>query len=227
MIGPENKSALGKKRIGLFGGTFNPIHSGHLKAAAVVFRTCALDEILFIPSFFPPHKESESVVSAEHRLRMVKLAVEGNSNFFVSDIEIKDRGKSYSILTLNKLRRIYPHALFFFILGIDAFLDIETWKDYRRVLDLCSFVVISRPGYHLSEAGKVLGKKYRDRIQELQKTNTIGGAQNDCHKIFILPFEALDVSSTEIRERLKKGLSIKGKVPPSVNEYIMRNKLYQ
>ena len=227
MTGFIDRGDRGKEHIGLFGGTFNPIHSGHLEAALVVQRTCALDKVLFVPSFIPPHKESGSIVSAAHRLNMVALAIEGFPGFIASAVEIEARGKSYSILTLQKIKTIYPKALFYFILGIDGFQEIETWKEYRRVLDQCSFIVISRPGYRLEEARKVLGEKYRDRILDISETETIRTNQNEMLKIYLLPFDALDVSSTAIRERLGKGLSIQGMVPTQVNEYINQNKLYR
>lgn len=227
MSGLIDKGDRRKERIGLFGGTFNPIHSGHLKAASVVQIKCALDKVLFIPSFIPPHKESGSVVSAAHRLNMVGLAIDGYPDFIASAIEIEAKGKSYSILTLQKIRTIYPEALFYFILGIDGFQEIGTWKEYRSVLDQCSFIVISRPGYRLEEARIVLGEKYRNRFLDISETEMVRTNQNDKLKIYLLPFDALDVSSTAIREKLGKGLNIEGMVPPQVNEYIIRNKLYQ
>ena len=216
-----------KERIGLFGGTFNPIHSGHLKAAKVVQRACTLQKILFIPSFIPPHKGSDKVVSAAHRLSMVELAIEGNPGFIASDIEIEEGGKSYSILTLFKIIKIYPVAHFFFILGVDAFLEIETWKDYKSLLDQCSFIVISRRGYRLQEARTVLGKEYSARMFDLSDGGFVETGLTNGHKIFLLPFDAIDVSSTVLRKRLGKQLSIEGLVPSSVEKYIQRNKLYQ
>lgn len=215
-----------KERIGLFGGTFNPIHSGHLKAAQAAQRSCVLQKVLFIPSFIPPHKETSSVVSAAHRLKMVSMAIRGYPGFSASSIEIEARGKSYSILTLEKIKKIYPRAFFYFILGIDAFLEIETWKEYERVLDQCDFIVISRKGHSLEEAKHVLGVSYRERIVDLSETGSIGADQNDKRNIYLLTFDALDVSSTAIRERLGKGLGIEGMVPHQVGEYIQKNKLY-
>jgi nicotinate-nucleotide adenylyltransferase len=227
MTGFIDKGDRDKERMGLFGGTFNPIHSGHLEAALVVQKTCTLNKVLFVPSFIPPHKESGSIVSAAHRLNMIRLAIEGFPGFIASAVEIEARGKSYSILTLKKIKTLYPKALFYFILGIDGFQEIETWKEYRGVLDQCSFIVISRPGYRLENARKVLGEKYKERILDVSDKETIRTNQNEMPKIYLLPFDALDVSSTAIRERLGKGLSIAGMVPPQVNEYIHRNKLYQ
>jgi len=127
------KGAAGK-RLGLFGGTFNPIHIGHIRAAQVVADRFQLDQILFIPSYQPPHKTSEDLASAEHRLNMVRLALAGREKLVPSSIEIEAGGKSYSIWTLERIQALDPGARVFFILGIDAFLEIETWKDYKSVL---------------------------------------------------------------------------------------------
>ncbi len=215
-----------KEKIGLFGGTFNPIHCGHIKAAEVVQEIFALDKVLFIPSFIPPHKESEKIVSPDHRLKMVELAVGDTPNFVASSIEIEEMGTSYSILTLQKIRMIYPDALFFFILGVDAFLEIDTWKNHELVLEHCKFVVISRKGYRLEDAENVLDRKHASNMFDLSGTEKIRKNLNLSYKIFLLPFEALDVASTEIRERLRKNKSIAHMVPKPVADYVFENKLY-
>lgn len=198
-------SKMGKKRIGLFGGTFNPIHCGHVKAAESVQNIFSFDRILFIPSYLPPHKESGDVASAAHRLKMVELALASFDRFFPSSVEIDARGTSYSILTLNKIKEMFPQTEAFFLLGIDAFLEIETWKDYKDVLEQCSFVVMSRPGFRLSEAKDILTEKY---------------------KIYLLSINTLDISSSEVRERIRKNQSIEGLVPENVENYIKEKRLY-
>ncbi len=156
-----------KNRIGILGGTFNPIHVGHLKAAEDVQRKFLLIKILFIPSYIPPHKESSDIASPCHRMKMVELALTPYPQFIPSALEIETKGKSYSIFTLQKVKKLYPEAFIFFILGIDAFLEIDTWKDYQKVLEQCFFIVISRPGYKLEEAKGILGGKYRSRMFEI------------------------------------------------------------
>lgn len=198
-------SKMEKKRIGLFGGTFNPIHCGHVKAAESVQNIFSFDRILFIPSYLPPHKESMDVASAAHRLKMVELALASFDRFFPSSVEIDARGTSYSILTLNKIKEMFPQTEAFFLLGIDAFLEIETWKDYEDVLEQCSFVVMSRPGFRLSEAKDILTEKY---------------------KIYILSINTLDISSSEVRERIRKNQPIEGLVPENVENYIKEKRLY-
>ncbi len=221
-----NKNPSDQEKIGLFGGTFNPIHYGHIKAAEVVLEIFTLDKILFIPSFIPPHKESELTVSPEHRFKMVELAVENSAYFVASPIEIEEKGTSYSILTLQKIRTIYREALFFFILGVDAFLEIDNWKNHDRVLEQCKFVVISRKGYHLGDAKNVLDNKYVSKMFDVSRTEKNLETLNFSYKIFLLSFNALDIASTDIREKRGKNKSIVHMVPEPVAGYIFENKLY-
>jgi nicotinate-nucleotide adenylyltransferase len=216
-----------KERIGLFGGTFNPIHSGHLRAAKIVKERFFLEKIFFIPSYIPPHKESAAIVSARHRLRMVELALRPYSSFVPCSIEVEARERSYSIITLNKLKKLHPKALTFFILGVDAFLEIETWKDYEQVLEQCYFVVIDRPGYHLDDAKKALKGKHQRKMHKLSESEPVGDELLLSFKIFLLPIDALDIASTEVRARIKKGESIKDMVSKEVETYIINNRLYK
>jgi nicotinate-nucleotide adenylyltransferase len=216
-----------KERIGLFGGTFNPIHLGHLKAAKIVKKRFFLERVFFIPSYIPPHKDSAGVVSADHRLKMVELALRSYSCFVPCSIEVEAREKSYSIITLNKLKKLHPKALAFFILGVDAFLEIKTWKDYEQVLEQCYFVVIDRPGYRLDDAGAVLKGKYKENMHKLSASEAVRDELLFSFKIFLLPLDSLDLASTEIRERIRKGKSIKDMVSEEVEAYIKENKLYQ
>lgn len=215
-----------KDRIGIFGGTFNPIHMGHLKAARIVQRKYLLKKVLFIPSYIPPHKESAEIASPAHRLKMVELALASYPQFIPSSIEIDARERSYSIITLKKIKKLFPKALALFILGIDAFLEIDTWKDYHQVLQQCFFIVISRPGYRLQEAMRVLEGKYQEMMVEISETEEIEGDMFTSYKIFLLPMDSLNLASTEIRERIKRGDSIKGMVPETVEIYIDENGLY-
>lgn len=215
-----------RERVGLLGGTFNPIHNGHLKAAELVCRRLALEKVLFIPSYIPPHKENFEILPPSHRMRMVKLALESFSNFFPSEVEIEAPQTSYSIDTISKLKKIYPQAELFFILGIDAFLEIKTWKEYQKVLDQCSFVVISRPGYQLEDAWTALKDEYASRLMELPS----GIEPPEIMRpplIYLMELETLPISSTGIRKRIKANLSIEGLVPEPVAVYIQTNRLYQ
>ncbi len=216
-----------KDRIGIFGGTFNPIHMGHLKAARRVQRKYLLKNVLFIPSYIPPHKESIEIASPIHRLKMVELALASYPQFIPSSIEIDAREKSYSIITLRKIKKLFPKTLILFILGIDAFLEIDTWKDYHQVLKQCFFVVISRPGYRLQDARRVIEGKYKERMAEVLEDEEIREDMFTSYKIFLFPMDSLDLSSTEIREKIKRGDSVKGMVPKTVEIYIDKNSLYR
>jgi nicotinate-nucleotide adenylyltransferase len=219
-------SDTGGTRIGLLGGTFNPIHNGHLKTAELVSRRLGLKRVLFIPSYIPPHKESFDVLPARHRMKMVRLALQDYPGFFPSTVEIDSPRTSYSIHTIPKIKNIHPCAELFFILGIDAFLEIETWREYRKVLDLCSFAVISRPGYSLDKAWSLLGAEYADRITTLPGE---GGEPSASGRplVYLLDMETPDISSTDIRNRIRAGHSIEGLVPDPVAVYIQSNGLYQ
>jgi len=213
--------------IGLFGGTFDPIHFGHLRAAAEVRRRARLDRVLFIPSFLPPHKKSGTVASAADRLRMVELGCRWRKGFEASPVEVEAGEKSYSILTLRRIRALSPAARLFFIMGVDAFLDIGTWREYQRVLQECFIIVMGRPGFELDRARDVLDGKLRDSIGPLETGAGAAGPLPPRTRIFLLPIRALDISSTAIRERVRRGETLDGLVPGAVDAYIREHQLYR
>ncbi len=214
------------KRLGLFGGTFNPVHLGHLKVAREVEKRLALDKILFIPSYLPPHKASREIAPPEDRLEMVKLAVKPFPRFEASAVEIESSGPSYSIITVEKIKKLYPGAEVFFLVGIDAFLEIKTWKEYPKLLSSCSFVVVSRPGFSLRQAAKAVDLPWRTRLRRLNAKRFNPLAESG-PLIFMLPIKAIDVSSTEVRRRIHQREPISRLVPPAVEKYIQRKNLYQ
>ncbi|MFB0564669.1 MAG: nicotinate-nucleotide adenylyltransferase [Candidatus Aminicenantaceae bacterium] len=216
-----------KERIGLFGGTFNPIHLGHLKAAEIVQKRFLLDKILFIPSYIPPHKETVEIASPLHRLKMVDIACASYPLFIPSSIEIEAKGKSYSIITLSKVEKIFPEALIFFLLGVDSFLEIETWREHEKLLAKCFFIIVNRPGYHLKDVKEVLNGRYRERMHELSERGEIDEGIFASFNIFLFPIQALNIASTEIRRRIQRGDSVKRMVTAAVEAYIKKNKLYQ
>ncbi len=211
-------------KIGILGGTFNPVHNGHLKAAETVIEIFFLDRIMFIPSFIPPHKKNSRTLSPEHRFNMVRLALSGHSDFVPSRIEIDAREKSYSIITLNKIKKLNPGSRIFFILGIDAFLEIDTWKDYTDLIECCSFIVISRPGFNLEDAKKITRGKYAKRMIDIE--SPINKEDMEDYDFFLLHMESLAIASSDIRKRIKNGESIQGMVPDRVEKYIKENRLY-
>ncbi|HMA04499.1 MAG TPA: nicotinate-nucleotide adenylyltransferase [Methanomicrobiales archaeon] len=215
-----------KKRIGIFGGTFDPIHLGHIRAAEEVRAAFGLDKVLFIPSYIPPHKQSGPSASAADRYRMVELACRGKDGLVPSPIEVEAKETSYSILTLNRVRGQFPEAWTFFVLGVDAFLEIGTWREYERALAECLFIVTGRPGHALAAATEVLGGVLRERIHLGAEGEFADESLFSRFGIFLLPIKALEISSTDIRNRLRQGASLAGLVPNSVEKYIRRHQLY-
>lgn len=212
------------RRIGILGGTFNPVHLGHLRSAEEVRERQALDQILFIPSAMPPHKRGDGLVAAAHRLAMVKLAIAGNPSFRASTIEILRRGRSYSVDTLRLLRTRMPNAEFAFIMGIDAFREITTWKDYATIFALCNVIVTSRPPIEETALRAALPvavrRQFCYRGLQFELEHRTG------NRVIFERITGLDISASAIRRRLSRGSSIRYLVPPSVERYIARHRLY-
>jgi nicotinate-nucleotide adenylyltransferase len=216
------------QRLGILGGTFNPVHYGHLAAAEEIRNRLQLDRILFIPSYLPPHKFEDEVPSAVQRLEMVRLATTGNPFFEPSEIETCRGGRSYSIDTVEALRQAYPGRELFFITGLDSFLEIRTWRQWERLLTLCNFVVIPRPGYHFVDLAKI--SFMESAAQELARLDRGELRQvlirSDAFTIYLEMVPLFDISSTDIRNRVKAGASIKYLLPDAIETYIITNKLY-
>lgn len=218
---------MSKERIGLLGGTFNPVHNGHLHAAEAVRRRLGLRRVLFIPSYLPPHKQSTEIASPEDRYAMVQLAVKDHPGFEASSMEIDAQETSYAIITLDKVQALHRDSRILFILGIDAFLDFETWRSYRELLERCHFVVISRPGYRLDDARPALPPAYAETIFDLGTDGPLAEDILERCRVLLLPIDALDISSTDIRHRIRLGQPISGLVPDTVEFYIHKKRLYQ
>ncbi len=213
-------------RIGIFGGTFNPIHSGHLRAAEEIRDQFNLKRIIFIAAAVPPHKALEGGISGEHRMEMVRLAISGNPHFSVSDIELKRPGKSYSIGTIQFFRQRYGSDLdLFFILGMDAFLEIGTWKSFQELFSLCHFIVMTRPGFDKPFSATILPPEIADAFAYDE-----GGTRlihRDGCSVHFQGVTFLDISSTKIREEISKGRSIRYLLPREVERYIKRHHFYR
>ncbi|MCX8072913.1 MAG: nicotinate-nucleotide adenylyltransferase [Candidatus Binatia bacterium] len=212
-------------RVGVFGGSFNPIHIGHLRVAEEVREAQQLDRVLFIPAALPPHKHGQRLASPEQRLQMVRLAIAGNRFFRVCDIELKRAGRSYSIDTLRALRQRSPHWELYFILGIDAFAEIATWKEYEQLFELSHFVVVSRPGTPAKPLLRVLPVVTRRAFWYARDGLTL--IHRSGHKVLFQHVTGLDVSATAIRRDLLRGRSIRYLVPTTVERYILREGIYQ
>lgn len=212
-------------RVGLFGGSFNPIHIGHLRAAEEVREAQRLDRVLFIPAALPPHKRTHQLATPQQRLEMVRLAIAGNPYFRVSDIELRRSGRSYSVDTLRELRQKFPNWHLYFIVGSDAFAEIHTWKEFEQLFALAHFVVVSRPGGPVAPLPRLLPVVTRRAFwyapPGLQLVHESG------HRVTFQPITGFDVSATTIRRHLKRGRSIRYLVPAAVEQYIARHQIYQ
>ena len=216
------------QKFGILGGTFNPIHYGHLAAAEEVRDRLKLDRVLFIPSYLPPHKHEEDMPPAVRRLEMLRLAIASNPLFSVSDIEVKRGGKSYTIETVTTLRAMHPATEFYFITGLDSFLEIQMWNNWERLLPLCSFVVLSRPGYRFADLMKIDFMKGASKVlAALDRGEQMHAMfQPDGFKICLEMIPLYDISSTDIRKRIRDSRTVKYHLPEDVETYIMKNKLY-
>lgn len=206
----ENQQKLANKklqRVGIMGGTFDPIHYGHLVTAEAARSKFRLDQVIFVPSGRPPHKQS-SPGHAEQRLMMTLLATVNNPYFHVSRLEVDREGYSYTYDTLLAFREIYGSACrLFFITGADAILEILTWRYAERLMDQCTFIAATRPGYTIADVGKL--------------------PDHFSSKIELMQVPALSISSTDIRRRIRKGEAIRYLLPESVETYIEKTGLYQ
>ncbi|MCB4204095.1 nicotinate-nucleotide adenylyltransferase [Deferribacterales bacterium Es71-Z0220] len=209
------------KKIGLFGGTFNPIHIGHLNIAKTVYETFNLDELHFIPSKIPPHKNLW-LTPAKDRFEMVKAAVKHmKGNYVVSDYEIKKKGVSYTYLTLKHYRQNHPGAQLFFITGTDIFATIQTWNNWEKLFDLANFIVINRKELSFVELISILPKKVLKILRNLETfENTLYG------RVVLCKANEIDISSTKIRNMFKTG-KMSSFLPNPVIEYIKKNNLYK
>jgi nicotinate-nucleotide adenylyltransferase len=202
-------------RIAILGGTFDPIHNGHLAAAQSVAETFQVDEFHFVPAFTPPHKASR-ITSPFHRFAMVALATISIERFRTSTIEVDALEKRYTVETLELMKKSDPGAELLFVIGTDMYQEIETWRDYRRLFELAHLVIVNRPGFPFREdlaPFQIIREKKAVALPE--KTT-----------VFYLPFVQQPISSTVIRDDRKRGANVSQWLPPLVWSYIEKNKLY-
>lgn len=200
------------KNIGIMGGTFDPVHYGHLLIAEDIGDKFNLNKIIFIPSGMPPHKDNSGMVSVKDRFAMVCEAIKTNNRFEVSAIETERKGYSYTVDTLKQLKEIYKDDTeLFLITGADVIPEIQTWKSYKELFALCQLITVMRPGYEK--------EKLDNQIQYLKSEYNA--------RINLADSILIDISSTNIRQRLKQNRSIKYLVPESVETYIVKNGLYE
>jgi nicotinate-nucleotide adenylyltransferase len=213
------------KRLGLFGGTFDPIHYGHLRSAEEVCQGLSLDRLKFIPAAEPPHKAGRVITPFAMRLKMARLALGDHPVMEVSDLEGRRPGRSYSIETLRLVQReMGPDWELYFIVGLDAAMEIATWKDYQGLFTLSHFVVLDRPGYHRQRLAEVLLNKVQPPFRPLDGQR--GFQHPSGHQVLFQETTLLDISGTAIRNLVRQGRSVRYLLPEAVRKYIIDYKLY-
>src|SRR5882672_1365831 len=212
-------------RIGIFGGTFNPIHCGHLRSAEDVRDAFSLDHVYFVPAARPPHKSGEALAPAEHRLRMVELAVADNPCFAASSIELERSGPSYSIDTIRYFLSTLRPAALAFIVGIDAFRELSSWKEYETIPALCDMIVTSRPGEENPAVTHLLPVALKDAFWYDSSTQMFRHVSG--HFLTLHPINGLSIASSTIRAMIHQRRSIRYLVPSAVEMYIDCHHLYQ
>jgi len=221
------------KRIGLLGGTFNPVHFGHLRSAVEVQTGFALDSVCFIPSAIPPHKNSSGVADAMDRLEMIRMAISNCSALTVSDVELKRSGPSYTIDTVKHFKSFQTDQTdLYLIVGLDAFLEIDTWKSFQELFCLVPFIVMSRPGLNYEDSAAEL-KNLGDFLNAKISKGYYFTKQDSCYMhevnkpVYVFEVSRIDISSTNIRRMAQKGEPICFLVPANVELFIKSRELYK
>jgi nicotinate-nucleotide adenylyltransferase len=210
---------------GLLGGTFDPIHVGHLRCAEEVREMFGLDRIIFIPAARPPHKADGEISAFAHRAEMVRLAIASNPHFNVSDVEQQREGTSYSIDTVEYYQHQHPKDLeLYFIVGQDAFQAIQTWKNWERLLQMCHFIVMTRPGYENRGLAGIVPPAFAATFTCQEKDQGFLGPRG--YAIYFREVTFLDISSSRIRQEAREVRSLQYLVPDPVRDYINRQGLY-
>jgi len=227
-----------RQRIGIYGGTFDPIHNGHLEVAEAILKAFALDRMLFVVSATPPHKRKQAIGSPFHRLAMAALATADSPQMFVSTIELESPSRPYTIETLERLRTELQPVQLFFVMGADSFRDVTSWYEYERILSEYEVIVATRPGYRNDEnIAANLSPQLQSRIVDLRGGGSpfgkdlvgadLAGENKQSPRIFLTDYVEVDVSATDIREAVAQGRSIGDLVPPPVASYIEKYSLYR
>jgi nicotinate-nucleotide adenylyltransferase len=213
-------------KIAIFGGTFDPIHSGHMQAAKAAAQRLHLNKVLFVPTGCPPHKTGNGLTDYHHRYAMVALACADDSRFVPSMLESPDRhpGPHYSVDTVRRARRMLkPGDNLYFLIGLDALIDLPHWKQFRQLLDLTDFIVVSRPGFDSREVERALPRELLDQ-RPRRNSRQIRLRRST---LYILPHVEVPVASTDLRQAIRQKHRITGMVPPMVEQYILKEGLYR
>jgi nicotinate-nucleotide adenylyltransferase len=224
--GPRNPGS--RPRLGVFGGTFDPIHVGHIAVADALSTRFRFDRLLFVPAFVPPHKIGREIESPYHRFAMVALAVAQRADWLVSEIEVEAPSRPFSVDTVARLNGAFPEsAPLYFVIGADSFEDLPLWREYLRLVDSCHMIVSARPGHELGF--EKMPEAVRRRIVDLRGTAAQTGFPDPGEaetRIYLTEDVFVDVSSTSIRKSVRAGSSPRGSVPDVVASYIEKHNLY-
>jgi nicotinate-nucleotide adenylyltransferase len=199
------------ERIGVFGGSFDPVHIGHLTIAQDAVEQLELNRLIFVPAAVPPHKQEKTLVESHHRFEMLQLATEGNLSFEVSDMELQRGGVSYTFDTITQIQFEHPGAELFFIVGLDSLVELHLWRNVDKLLELCTIVPFARGGEDPARVAEQI------QLSEPWKTGLLER---------LIRIHEIEISASEIRMRLAEGLSIRYLVPPEVEMYIAEHHLY-
>ena len=211
-------------RIGLMGGSFNPVHNAHLRIAGEAQAACQLDRVIFIPAADPPHKPLAGNVSFEHRSRMVSMAIAGRPDFEMSTVEAERGGKSYSVDTIRTFRELFPGDDLFFIIGGDSFLELGSWHRYAEIFPLCNLIVVERPGCPVINPLDSLPEAVRGGFTMDGETGRLTHCSGTA--LFFITGLPLEISSTEIRRLAAAGADLTRYVPHDVAAYISQQRIY-
>ncbi len=214
----------GVRRLGVLGGTFDPLHLGHFRAAESAREAMALDQRICVPSRIPPHKARPGITAAADRFRMIQRAVQKEPAFEASRVEVEREGPSYTVDTMAEIKQAFPAAEISFITGIDSFREIQTWRNWRELLQTFSFIVHGRPGYVLAGAREAIPEPIRSTLVELRDGSRLPSEFG--RAIYLIQAVCLNISSTEIRAMVRAGRSIRYLVPPEVEAYIAEHRLF-
>lgn len=208
--------------VGIFGGTFDPVHNGHLRAAEEIGEFFSLEKIYFVPVCIPPHKGDRTISDVEDRLAMVRLAIKGNNRFMVSDIEARRGGVSYSFDTILFMEKRYKKL--FYLIGLDAFSEIHTWHRYEDLFYHTHFVVMVRPNHTKKSGLMMFPSDVRKKMKHIDESTF---EHESGKKVFLHFVTQLDISATTIRASVREGKSIRYLVPATVEKYIKEKRIYQ
>lgn len=220
-----------RQRIAVYGGTFDPIHNGHLRVADAILKAFAMDRMLFVPAFVPPHKRSQQISSPFHRLAMLALATADQPQMFVSSIELEAPQRPYTIETLGRLQIELGDAQLFFVMGADSFRDVTMWREHERLLTEFDVIVATRPGYENHERDQDITAHLAPKLQagwvDLRGGQIPLAEHFAKPHVYLTDYVAMDVSATAIRDAVERGQPIEHLVSPAVAAYIKKYQLYR